>query len=112
VTRVEKETLLALDKLGRKSWHLLHTITNVRLKMRYGAFKHWEGVPWGQRPSMTNGEMAQYTRVTEKWLESFVHRGLVEQEYSAVKAGSKLLMHMGPFWRISKEGQKLAKELG
>lgn len=109
MTRVERETLLALNHLGRKAYQPLHTITNVRLKIRHTGSKRWDATPWGHRPSMTNQELGQYYSVTEKWLKSFVHRGLAEIQHPSARAGAKLILHFGPMWRISKEGQKQAK---
>jgi len=111
MTKVERETLQALCKLGRRTGHTVPEITNVRLKIRHTGSKRWDSVPWGQRPSMTNQETAQYYSATGKWLYSFYHRGLVEVIHSRVKAGRSLQFFVGPFFKLTKEGQKLARKV-
>jgi len=112
VTRVERETLQALAKLGRKTGHTVREVTNVRLKIRHTGSKRWDETPWGQHPGMTAQELGQYYAVTRKWLMAFVHRGLAEAEHDRVKAGRSLQFFVGPFFKISKQGQKEIKSAG
>lgn len=111
MTKVEKETLLALDALGRRTGHSANEVTNERLWQRHGEMYESHGYIKGSRPShMRNNEYAQYLRITEKWLESFIHRGLAEVIHDRVKAGRSLVFFVGPFYKISKEGRKLARK--
>jgi hypothetical protein len=112
MTKVERETLQILHELGRRTGHSANEVTNWRLWARHGRMYERHGYVKGTRPShMRNNEYAQYLRVTEKWLESFVHRGLAEAIHDRVKAGKKLNLVIGPLYKLTKEGQKLARKV-
>lgn len=105
MTRVEKETLLALHALGRRQPHTTYEVTMKRLQLRHG----WKEP---KRPhSIRNNEMCQYLGATEKWISSFLGRGLAEGRNQEVKAGPRLQLYVGPFYMITKEGQKLARRM-
>lgn len=91
MTRVEREALQALAWPGQRRWHILRAVTNVRLKAR-----HIDSTP------STSGRR-------EKWLSSLVHRGLAESKYHRTGSVTSLVFFTGTFYKISKEGQKLAK---
>ncbi len=113
MTKVERETLMALAHLGRRSAHTTNEITNTRLWMRtYPADPHPQKLK-GSRPHAAEDsrKYSQYQHVTEKWLSSFAYRGLVQVCHDRVKAGSTLRLIFGPFYKITEDGQKLNKGL-
>ena len=46
-----------------------------------------------------------------EWLHSFAFRGLVIIQHDQVKAGKRLNLAFGPFFKLSPDGHKYAKEL-
>lgn len=117
MTKAEKGVLLALAALGRKKWHSDWQVTKVRLWQKHYAERGVEkpDVVWSVVISTPGylGQLSisQYQRVTERWLSSFVHRGLAEVREETTEVGEKLLIHFGPSFRISKTGQKVARAI-
>lgn len=110
MTKVERETLLALAKLGRRRHHSDYEICKVRLWMRDHDKPAWAGVECGDYPPhYTNRKFSQCMRFTEKWLGYFVRRGWVEAKQETAKAGETLVLMLGPVYRITKAGQQAAK---
>lgn len=113
VTPVEKEVLLALFKLGRRISHTVHEITNTRLWVRtYPSDPHPQDQK-GVRPHRynRNNKYAQCLHATEKKLSMLAYKGWAEVCHERTKAGPRLRLIFGPFYKITKEGQKEAKKL-
>ena len=110
MTRVEKETLLALTKLGKKGGSM-DDVMSWRVYERFKTFKTWAKVKPGElRYGVTNHQKAQYLRATERWVKSFCSRGMVQEFYKETRMGKEVL-YFGPFYKLTKDGQKLARSM-
>jgi hypothetical protein len=112
MTKAEREVLSALSKLGRRSWHSGWQVTKARLWMVRRPETNWSGAylanTIGTPAELNQLSISQYQRVTEKWLDSFVRRGLAEIREETAEIGG-IVVHFGDGFRVTKEGQKVAR---
>ena len=109
--------MLTLLRLGRRTSHTLHHINNCRLWLIHREWNDHAG--WQQRgykfgdyiTHLSSNSMAQHQVQTDKWVYSGLYEGLVKTVYSYAKAGSRLQLGIGPFFKLTKEGQKEARKL-
>lgn len=96
LTPAMRSTLEALKVLGRRRSHTIDDVANQRL-MSQGKLVH------------TYQQRAAYKSATERKVYTLVYFDLVESMMHKTQAGNLPLIY-GPFFKITKEGQKVLKK--
>ena len=110
-TEVEKYVLLSLLLLGRRRYHTVVTINNVRLWKRWypsqSSIKALRMMPPAFRPR----SYSQTLRATERSIFNLVYHKLVEFTHEETNLDGKFVLQAGPFYRLTKEGKKMAEKI-